>query len=560
MSLSIKANNLLVFTITLLLISSSLIYGQIPDESCPSSSVSRANSNSGNCNPKVYGDDPRRIVCVCNVQSCPPIGDVIEVKNGQVTVYESNQDGLRFLTTTLNQSVSSNEVDPVHGESCGEITVHSSEIVIDTRKTYQKIIGFGGAFTDSTGINVLSLKREVGKNIIRDYFDKSGLNYTIGRVPIGGSDFSTRPYSYDDDHPGDLNLTHFALAEEDQKYKIPFLKEALELKPNLKLFGSAWAPPAWMKTSDDIAIKGGLKGHVGGEYYQAWADYHVKFLDAYRKQGIEFWGLTTGNEPIHGLLFSLFNNLAFSPEQSKDFVKENLGPTLERTGYWPKLKIIMLDDQLLLAPIWVPKLLDDSDTAKYISGIGFHWYANNFLARFGQDWLRKSYPDYFWMSTEACEGYRLGLDPEKVILGSWKRAENYASDIIEDLNHQTSGWVDWNMALDTTGGPNWAGNKVDSPIIVNSTANEYYRQPMYYALAHFTKFLPPDSIRVDASGSYNGIEHTAFLTPDENIVLIVMNSNEFPVELNILGDLEFGVKLIVSPRSIQTIVTKRVLR
>ncbi|CAN8029207.1 unnamed protein product, partial [Ixodes persulcatus] len=130
-------------------------------------------------------------------------------------------------------------------------------------------------------------------------------------------------------------------------------------------------------------------------------------------------------------------------------------------------------------------VLGDPEAAKFVQGVAVHWYANDYMGPWVLDKTHNNFPDKFILATEACEGWR-SSDVEKVILGSWNRAENYAHDILEDLLHWATGWVDWNLALDLSGGPNWANNFVDSPIIVNATGREFYKQPMYYALAHFS--------------------------------------------------------------------------
>ena len=141
-------------------------------------------------------------------------------------------------------------------------------------------------------------------------------------------------------------------------------------------------------------------------------------------------------------------------------------------------------------------------------------------------------------------------------LGDWGRAENYASDIISDLNHGAHGWVDWNMALDLTGGPNWANNRVDAPIIINVTANEYLRQPLYYSLAHLAKFLPPGSTRLETDGSYGSVEYTVFKTPDNNIVVVILNRNNSPINVTIKGGFDKDTTWQVTANSLTTFYGK----
>ncbi|CAN7949891.1 unnamed protein product, partial [Ixodes pacificus] len=172
------------------------------------------------------------------------------------------------------------------------------------------------------------------------------------------------------------------------------------------------------------------------------------------------------------------------------------------------------------------QVLGDADAAKYVQGVAVHWYADEFVGPWVLDKTHDNFPDKFILATEACRGDK-PWDKAKVILGSWDRAESYAHDILEDLVHWATGWVDWNLALDVVGGPNWVKNFVDSPIIVNATGTEFYKQPMYYALAHFSKFLPRGSVRIDSrlAGEHRGkLEFGAFKTPENATVFIVLNT------------------------------------
>ncbi|XP_023226915.1 glucosylceramidase-like isoform X2 [Centruroides sculpturatus] len=419
------------------------------------------------CQSKNYGYGS--VVCVCNVTFCDQLGEIVLPTRGVFRIYESNKYGMRFFKKDVNFSANF-------------IGNESVEITIDRTKRYQEILGFGGAFTDASGINILSLPAKLQDQLLRGYYSSDGLDYTIGRVPMASCDFSTRVYSYDD-VPGDFNLTHFNLTKEDLELKIPLILRAEELQSkSIKLFASPWSAPGWMKNSGKMAGPGVLKGKPGGEYYQTWADYFVRFLQAYEELNVTFWGVTAENEPMEGFIPNYsFQAMGFTAQTQRDFIRYNLGPTLKRNGYGiDKLKLMILDDQRYLLPKWAEV----------------------------------------------------------------------------DLNHWTSGWVDWNLALNPEGGPNWVKNFVDSPIIVNVTAKEFYRQPTYYALAHFSKLLPPGSVRIDSNLKGLNVDKfniVAFERPDNGTVLVIINSNDFPVDF-ILHDSGRSLNYASSPRSFQSIL------
>lgn len=176
---------------------------------------------------------------------------------------------------------------------------HAHVILVNLSQERQNIIGWGGAFTDSSGINLYSLPKSLQEKLVESYFGETGLKYNIGRVPIGGTDFSTRAYSYDDTEVTDYELKHWALATEDLEYKIPFIKKASEVANKtgvvLKLIASPWSPPRWMKTNN-----GWIRGALieDDRIYESYTNYLMKFFDAYEKHQINFWGATVQNEPF----------------------------------------------------------------------------------------------------------------------------------------------------------------------------------------------------------------------------------------------------------------------
>uniref|UniRef100_A0A4D5RNY4 Glucosylceramidase n=1 Tax=Ixodes scapularis TaxID=6945 RepID=A0A4D5RNY4_IXOSC len=469
------------------------------------------------CQPRDYGKGS--VVCVCDTTQCDFIGVVRPEQSGVIAVHESSKAGKRFDKTTLSFNKPAN----LDGND------DAVSVVIDSSKKYQSIFGFGGAFTDAAGINLQSLPEQLQEAVLKSYYSDEGLSYNMGRVPMASCDFSARQYTYND-VPGDLNMANFALAAEDFSVKIPYIKRALNMsKEDVWMFGSPWSGPAWMKTSGKLHGAGQLKGRPGGPYYEAWAKYITRFLQEYEKNGIRIWGLTVENEPSVGYVPNFrWQSMGFTPSTELDFIKMDLGPALLEAGYGPgNLTLMIMDDQRSFLPNWANVVLGDPEAAKFVQGVAVHWYANDYMGPWVLDKTHNNFPDKFILATEACEGWR-SSDVEKVILGSWNRAENYAHDILEDLLHWATGWVDWNLALDLNGGPNWANNFVDSPIIVNATGREFYKQPMYYALAHFSKVLPRGSVRVDSRivGETNDkLEFGAFKTPENATVLIVLNTD-----------------------------------
>ncbi|XP_045487857.1 lysosomal acid glucosylceramidase isoform X2 [Pieris rapae] len=385
-------------------------------------------------------------------------------------------------------------------------------LVLNQNNRYQTIHGFGGSVTDAAAYNWNKLSERTKHNFISSYFGEDGLEYNLIRTPIGGADFSTHPYTYNEYPWNDAALTNFTFTYEDLFLKIPMIKYIQRVsKQEVKVMASTWSPPVWMKTNEHITGFSQLKP----EFYQSFADYHVKFMELYEKAEIDIWALTTTNEPINGIIpFVTFNSLGWFPAE----MMENA----------------------------------DSDSIKYIDGIAVHYYGN-FAPATIFDELQNRY-NKILLATEACEG-PMPWDVMRVKLGSWERAHRYTKNIIEDLNHHVTGWIDWNLCLDERGGPNWAYNFVDAPIMVIPERDEFIKQPMFYAMGHFSKFIPRGSQRISVTYpflEFGRIDNVAFRTPQGNIVLVLHNSNTFEMDVRINVDAIRHITIKVEAESIIT--------
>ncbi|KAI2519501.1 glucosylceramidase beta [Homo sapiens] len=385
----------------------------------------------------------------------------------------------------------------------------------------------------------------------------TGIGYNIIRVPMASCDFSIRTYTYADT-PDDFQLHNFSLPEEDTKLKIPLIHRALQLAQRpVSLLASPWTSPTWLKTNGAVNGKGSLKGQPGDIYHQTWARYFVKFLDAYAEHKLQFWAVTAENEPSAGLLSGYpFQCLGFTPEHQRDFIARDLGPTLANSTHH-NVRLLMLDDQRLLLPHWAKVVLTDPEAAKYVHGIAVHWYLD-FLApakaTLGE--THRLFPNTMLFASEACVGSKFW--EQSVRLGSWDRGMQYSHSIITNLLYHVVGWTDWNLALNPEGGPNWVRNFVDSPIIVDITKDTFYKQPMFYHLGHFSKFIPEGSQRVGLVASQkNDLDAVALMHPDGSAVVVVLNRSSKDVPLTI-KDPAVGFLETISPGySIHTYLWRR---
>jgi glucosylceramidase len=381
-------------------------------------------------------------------------------------------------------------------------------ILLDVSKTFQTIEGFGGAFTDAAAETYFKLPEKTRGELVKAYFDpEAGIGYSLCRTHINSCDFSSGSYSYDDE-AGDAKLERFSI-EHDRQFRIPLIKEALKTsRHGFKMFISPWSPPAWMKTNNDMLHGGSLKP----ESRQVWADYFVRFIQEYAKEGIPTWGLTIQNEPM---AVQRWESCVYSATEERDFVRDYLGPTMARKGL-SKVNIIIWDHNRGIMYQRAKMVYDDPQAAQYVWGTGFHWYVGDHF-----DNVRLVHEAYPGKKLLFTEGTPEGFDSQK--LSDWQWGETYGRSMINDLNHWANGWVDWNILLDEKGGPNHVGNFCIAPIIGDTRNGTLTYLNSYYYIGHFSKFIRPGARRIICSSNVDEFLATAFLNPDGTVAVVVMN-------------------------------------
>lgn len=378
-------------------------------------------------------------------------------------------------------------------------------IFVDDEVTFQTIIGFGGAFTDAAAITFGKLPEEKRRQFLKECFDPvEGQGYNLCRLTIHSCDYSDEMYTYDT-VPGDRELKYFTV-QHDMKYRIPMIKAAMEAsKNNLRFFASPWSPPGWMKTNGEMKHGGKLLP----EYRQTWADYFVKYVQAYRKLGIPVWGLTVQNE---ALAVQVWESCYYTANEEKDFVRDFLGPTLKKNDM-SNIKLMIWDHNRGIMYQRAEAAYEDPEASKYIWGTAFHWYVGDHFDNVRM--VHDAYPDKGLLYTEA--GTR----------GTWGAARNLAKNIITDLNNWANGWVFWNLILDSDNGPRHAGGLHGSNIVNADleTGEITYNAP-HYVFGHFSRFIKPGARRLPCTSSSDGFIATAFLNPDAKIAVVIYNLND----------------------------------
>jgi len=415
-------------------------------------------------------------------------------------------------------------------------------VFVDPARTFQSIQGIGGALTDAAAETFAKLPEPKQQEILKAYYDpQNGIGYTLARTNIHSCDFSSNSYTYVTE--GDKDLKSFSV-DHDKQFRIPFIKRVQAAAGGkLAIFASPWSPPAFMKSNNDMLHGGKLKP----EYYQSWANYYPKFIKAYQREGIPIWGITIQNEPM---ATQTWESCIYSAEEERDFLKNFLGPTMKREGLGDK-KIIVWDHNRDLVYQRANTILTDPRAAQFVWGIGFHWYEpwSGGDAMFDNVKLvYESFPGKNLIFTEGCAD---SFDSGR--LNDWKLGELYGRSMINDFNGGAVGWTDWNVLLDETGGPNHVGNFCFAPVHADTKTGQLMYTNSFYYIGHFSKFVRPGAKRIASSPSRSALLSTAFVNPDGQVSVVVMNKTEkeVPYFLWVAGS---GAEVSSPPRSIQTLV------
>jgi len=460
------------------------------------------------------------------------IGGAVMAQPGTATVYTTADRSQLRLTHASKLSFTDSR-QPFETEPF---------VLVDPRSAFQTIIGIGGALTDASAETFAKLPKAQQTELLRAYYDTvSGIGYTLARTNIQSCDFSSGSYSYVKDN--DSSLTSFSVAH-DEQYRIPFIKQAIAAAGgSLRMFVSPWSPPGWMK--DNGSVLGG--GKLKAAYAHAWANFYVKFIRTYEARGIPIWGLTVQNEPMAK---QKWESCLFTAEEERDFIRDHLGPVLTSSGMKDK-KLIAWDHNRDLLYQRASTILEDPEAAKYVWGIGYHWYetwTGGPMQFENLKLVNEAFPNINLMFTEGCKE-KFNLDSVK----SWSLGEKYGYSMVNDFNNGCVGWTDWNILLDEKGGPNHVGNFCFAPVHADTRTGQLIYTNAYYYIGHFSKFVRPGARRIAASSNRAQLQTTAFLNTDGSIAVVVMNTTDekLPYRLILKGKEAAAESL---PHSISTLV------
>ena len=433
-------------------------------------------------------------LCAACARTVKPVAAPASIAGAAIDVWVTSADGTRLLARDP-------ELHFVPAPPAADV------IEVDTTVRHQSIVGFGAAMTDASAFLIARLPVERRNALMQELFGRdSGLGLSFVRVPMGASDFSLRQYSYDDMPAGqaDSALADFSIAP-DSATRLPLLRQARSLNPELELMASPWSPPGWMKSTGSL-----IQGTLLPKYYQSFADYFRRFIEAYAAAGVPIYAVSLQNEPAFEP--ANYPGMRFDPADRANVIANYVGPAFRRAG----IGTLILDwDHNWDRPEQPLAVLADSAARKFVAGVAWHCYAGDVSA---QSVVQREYPDKDVYFTE-CSG------------GAWDTvfASNLKWDvgtlIIDGTRDGARAVALWNLALDPSGGPHTGGcGNCRGVVTIDTASGAITRNVEYWSLAHANRFVSPGARRIDSSSDVDGLKSAAFRNPDGSVALIVLDT------------------------------------
>ena len=406
----------------------------------------------------------------------------------------------------------------------------ASAIVIDSDKKFQPIHGFGAAFTDAACYTFNRLDPGAREKLFHEMFSPSEMGFNVCRTCIGASDYSRNAYSFDEGEP-DPELQRFSI-DHDREYILPMIREARKANPDLFLFSTPWSPPGWMKPNKSM-----LGGNMERKYMPSYANYFVKFLQAYEKGSVPIQAVSVQNE-VDTDQDGRMPACSWPQEYEADFVRQQLGPAFERAGI--KTKIWIIDHNYNL---WGRAMgeLETPDVRKYTNAIAWHGYVGKV------EWIdrvQSAYPDVEMYWTEGGSDYTW---PD--YMTDWAKWSATFTDV---LTHWCRSITAWNLALDEVGKPNIGPFNCGGLVSIHSQSKEIKYSGQYWAFAHYSKFIKRGAHRIDSQSNGGDVRHAAFENPDGQKVVVLTNAGAAANCVLKIGGSMANVSL--SPHSVTTLL------
>ncbi len=402
-------------------------------------------------------------------------------------------------------------------------------IKLDETTKFQTMDGFGSAITGSAAYNLLKMTSQDRAKFLKETFSPTeGMGQSYIRIAIGCSDFSLSEYTLNDE-PG---IANFALQEEEIKYVIPVLKEILAINPSLKIMGSPWTAPLWMKVNNLASLgahNSWTGGHLNPKYYQDYGTYFVKWIQALQKEGINIYSITPQNEPLNDKNSA---SMVMHWQEQLAFVKTALGPKLKAAGLTTKIYAFDHNynyDDMADQEDYPVKIYEDAVAAAFFAGAAYHNYGGDKAELLD---IHQKAPNKDLIFTETS-------------IGTWNDGNNLGKRLIEDMrevalgtvNNWAKGVIVWNLMLDSERGPNREGGCQTCYGAVDISKNDYKtirKNSHYYIIGHLSSVVKPGAVRIGTSGYVaNGLQYAAFKNTDGSYAFVLLNESGEPSRITL---------------------------
>ncbi|SDT96083.1 glucosylceramidase [Polaribacter sp. Hel1_33_78] len=442
-----------------------------------------------------------------------------EIEQVSASFYLTTPDKLNLLTKQESN------IFPIRNNT--DFTINVSE-----NETYQSMDGFGFTLTGGSAMHINAMSSSAKNELLQELFSvENGIGVSYLRISIGASDLDSNVFSYNDLPPGqtDTNQTNFSISA-DNSNLIPVLKDIVAINPSIKILATPWSAPSWMKTNGSS-----IGGKLQNQYYTSYATYFVKYIEAMQNEGIAIEAITVQNEPENP-----YNNpsMLMEANEQKDFISNHLGPLFITEGITTK---IILFDHNLDNPNYPISILNDNNIKQYVSGSAFHLYAGTID---NMSFVKNAHPDkdvYFteqWVQAPGDFPADIRWHVRELIIGA---SRNWSKTILE-----------WNLAADPENKPFTNGGCTECLGALTIDGNNVTKNSAFYIIAHASKYVPQGSIRIKSNTSLE-LPNVAFLTPEDKIVVIVLNNTDIQKSFNINVTQE-PISMTLSAGSVATLV------
>ena len=397
----------------------------------------------------------------------------------------------------------------------------------------QRIEGFGGAFTEAAAYNYQKLPQDKREAFMQTYFGEQGLRYSVGRTHMGSCDFALGNYTCMNSENDPVFNT-----QRDETYLLPMLRDAGAAagKP-IGLLLSPWSPPAFMKTNGDMNHGGKLRE----EYRALWAECMAQYVSFYKSHGCDVRMVSIQNEPA---ATQVWDSCLYSGAEEGEFAAF-LRKALDAADC-ADVKILAWDHNKDIFVYRAEETLSVAGAENNVDGFGIHWYTGDHFEAVRA--VKQRWPEKTVWFTEGCVEYSRfdGMTPQQ-------KAEMYAHDILGNLNAGISGSIDWNLLLDSKGGPNHVGNFCEAPVMLDEDGTDFALMTEYYYIGHFSRYIQPGAVKLASSVANTGVEAAAFENPDGSRVAVLLNTGDAPQDVSLTENGAEGFPFRLNPHTIATV-------